>query len=132
MASARSNDVGLMAGFTHAPVAGGTSVLPGVAAPRKTTRTICARSMAWSKASRSVGLSSSRFFGFFGLELKMTSVWSAPGTSWIAKPAFLRVAIAVAGTSSIASMLCAFSAATSASSFENICRPKPSTCGFGP
>ncbi len=55
-----------------------------------------------------------------------------PGTSETLKPAFFSVSIAVGGTSSIASISCALSAATSASSFENIRRPNASTFGFGP
>ena len=62
----------------------------------------------------------------------MKSVWSTPGTFAMFMPAFFSVLIAVAGTSSIASISFAFSAATSASSFENIRRPKPSACGLGP
>ena len=42
------------------------------------------------------GLSSSRWFVFFGFELMMKSFWSTPGTSVTSKPAFFSVSIPVA------------------------------------
>src|SRR5581483_12114428 len=97
-ARARSNEVGLTAGLYQEPVAAGMIDAAGLAVPRNTTRTICARSIAWSKAVFTRGSSSSRCFGFFGFELTMKSVWSTPGTSEIVKPLDLSVLIAVAGT----------------------------------
>ena len=62
----------------------------------------------------------------------MKSVWSTPGTSEIVKPPSLSVLMPVAGTSSIASISWALSAAIRVSTFENIRRPNASACGFGP
>ena len=61
----------------------------------------------------------------------MKSVWSTPGTERTLKP-LRSVLIAVAGTSSIASISCALSADTIASSFPKILRPNASICGFVP
>ena len=93
---------------------------------------ICLRSIAWSNASLTFGLRSSRCSVFFGLELMMKSVWSRPGTSETSKPASFSVLIAVAGTTLIASISWDFSAEIIASSFENIRRPNSSICGFVP
>ena len=55
---------------------------PGFAVSSQTTWTICCRSIACSKASRSFGFRSSRFEVFFGFELKMKSFSVTAGTWW--------------------------------------------------
>ena len=104
----------------------------GLAVSSQTTCVICCRLIACSNASRSFGFRSSRFEVFFGFELKMKSFSVTAGTCVTTKPAFFTEAIAVGGTVSSASSSCALSAEIIASSFENMRRPNPSRCGFGP
>jgi hypothetical protein len=90
------------------------------------------RSIAASNASRTFGSSSSRFFGFLGLELKIHSWNSMPGEMLTVLPAFFTVSTAVTGSPLIASMLPLLRAVTMASSLEKYCTPKPAIFGLVP
>ncbi len=81
---------------------GVSSVARGAACPRNTTSTICLRSKACERASRSFGSSSSRFFFFLGFELKPKSRISLPWpvTSWMS-PYLPSLSATVNGTSSM-------------------------------
>ncbi len=94
---------------------------------------ICWRSVAYSIASLTSGLSSSRCVVFFGLPLMMNVFMEMDGGVDTTRPACFKVATAVGGVYSPMKSTCpVLSAWIIASSFEKNCRPKPSICGFGP
>src|SRR2546421_9622390 len=105
---------------------GGTMVLPGEAYPSQAVETICALSIAYSNAIRTLAFRSSLCSGFLGLELMMKSLNSRDGPIWTWIPAALAVLTDVGGRCSIASSWPDFNAVTMASGFWKNWRPNSS------
>src|SRR5215470_3660685 len=122
-----------MFGLCQVPSAGAMIVLPGWARPSHAVLTICCRSVAYSIACRTLGLSSSVWVVLCGLVLMMNVFIEMDGVVVTTKPACLSAATAVGGVySPMKSTWPFFSAWTIASAFEKNCSPNPSILGLGP
>src|ERR1022692_3069763 len=132
LALARSNGTGRRFEACQVPSLGAMMVLPGEARPSQAVLMICCRSVAYSIASRTAGLSSSRCVVLSGLVLMMKVFIDSDGVVVRTNPARFSAATAVGGVySPMKSTWLSFSAWIIASSLEKNCSPKPSMCGFG-
>src|ERR1022692_531213 len=133
LALARSNGTGRRFESCQVPSLGAMMVLPGEARPSQAVLMICCRSVAYSIASRTAGLSSSRCVVLSGLVLMMKVFIDSDGVVVRTNPARFSAATAVGGVySPMKSTWLSFSAWIIASSLEKNCSPKPSMCGLGP